>query len=150
VPISLAALLPGARMVVVTTPQEAARTVAERAGRMAQRSHLELAGVIENMACLVCPCCGEELDVFGRGGGEQLARDLGVALLARVPLDPDLRAAGDAGVPAVLRDPQSPAAVAFREAAAALGHPRTPVPLPLPLVPATVAGGLGIEGSVHR
>jgi len=106
--------------VVVTTPQESARIVAERAGRMAQHARLSIGGVIENMAGFVCPCCGERTEVFGDGGGEELAQALGAPMLARVPMTIDLRAAGDAGVPLVVSDPESPAAVALRQAASAL------------------------------
>ena len=68
VSISLASFLPGASMLVVTTPQEAARTVAERAGRMAERTNLRLIGVVENMSWFVCPHCGEREAIFGEGG----------------------------------------------------------------------------------
>jgi ATP-binding protein involved in chromosome partitioning len=104
-------------MVVVTTPQEAARKVAERAGKMAERTNLRPIGVIENMSYYVCPHCGEREALFGEGGGELAAGTLGVPLLAQVPLVPSVREGGDAGTPIVLRDPASPAAVAFREAA---------------------------------
>ena len=117
VPISLAAMLPGASVVVVTTPQEAARTVAERAGRMAAKARLRVAGVIENMATFACPCCGEETDIFGGGGGDVAARALGAPLLARLPLVPALREGGDTGIPIVVSDPDAPASRALREAA---------------------------------
>src|SRR5438874_5054854 len=74
VSISVAGFLPGAQMLVVTTPQEAARKVAERAGKMAEQTHLRVCGVIENMSYFVCPHCGERTNVFGEGGG-QLAAD---------------------------------------------------------------------------
>jgi ATP-binding protein involved in chromosome partitioning len=117
VPLSLAEMLPAASVVIVTTPQEAARTVAQRAGVLAERAQLRVAGVIENMASFVCPCCGEETEIFGAGGGERLAGTLGVPLLARVPIDPAVREGGDQGVPVVLSDPDSPAGVALRTAA---------------------------------
>jgi ATP-binding protein involved in chromosome partitioning len=120
VSISLASFLPGASMVVVTTPQEAARTVAERAGKMAERTNLRAVGVIENMSFYVCPHCGEREHLFGEGGGAIAAETLGVRLLAQVPLEPALREGGDMGSPIVVRDPGSPAAVALREAAIAV------------------------------
>jgi ATP-binding protein involved in chromosome partitioning len=120
VSISLASFLPGASMVVVTTPQEAARTVAERAGKMAERTNLRAVGVIENMSFYVCPHCGEREHLFGEGGGAIAAETLGVPLLAQVPLEPALREGGDTGSPIVVRDPGSPAAVALREAATAV------------------------------
>jgi ATP-binding protein involved in chromosome partitioning len=84
VSISLASFLPGASMLVVTTPQEAARKVAERAGKMAERTNLRPIGVIENMSWFVCPHCGEREAIFGEGGGRLAAETLGVPLLAQV------------------------------------------------------------------
>ncbi len=117
IPLSLAGMLPDACAVIVTTPQEAARTVAQRAGTMAERAQLRVAGVIENMASFACPCCGAQTEIFGAGGGEQLASALGVPLLARVPIAVPLRIGGDQGVPVVLSDPESAVAVALRSAA---------------------------------
>ncbi len=120
VSISLASFIPGASMVVVTTPQEAARKVAERAGKMAERTNLRPIGVIENMSYYVCPHCGERESLFGEGGGRLAAETLDVPLLAQVPLVPALREGADAGAPIVLRDPSSPASEALREAADAI------------------------------
>jgi ATP-binding protein involved in chromosome partitioning len=120
VSISLASFIPGASMVVVTTPQEAARKVAERAGKMAERTNLRPIGVIENMSYYVCPHCGERESLFGEGGGELAAETLGVPLMAQVPLVPQVREGGDVGAPIVLREPASPASVAFRRAADAV------------------------------
>ena len=120
VSISLASFLPGASMVVVTTPQEAARTVAERAGKMAERTNLRPLGVIENMSWFVCPHCGERETIFGEGGGLEAAQTLNVPLLAQVPLMPAMREGGDTGSPIVLSQPDSPAAEALRDAASAL------------------------------
>jgi ATP-binding protein involved in chromosome partitioning len=104
-------------MLVVTTPQEAARKVAERAGKMAERTNLRPLGVIENMSYFVCPHCGEREEIFGRGGGAEAAETLGVPLMAQIPLVPALRAGGDSGTPIVLSDPGAPASEALREAA---------------------------------
>jgi len=120
VSISLASFLPGASMLVVTTPQEAAHTVAQRAGKMAERTNLRPIGVIENMSWFVCPHCGERELLFGEGGGEQVASTLGVPLLAQVPLVPAVREGGDHGLPIVVSEPGSPAAEALREAAEAV------------------------------
>ena len=120
VSISLASFLPGASMLVVTTPQEAARTVAERAGRMAERTNLRPIGVVENMSWFVCPHCGEREDIFGEGGGRQAAEHLGVPLMAQVPLMPAMREGGDTGTPIVLAEPDAPASIALREAAEAI------------------------------
>jgi ATP-binding protein involved in chromosome partitioning len=103
VSISLGQLLPRAEVLVVTTPQPAAQQVAVRAAQMAQKTSMRLVGAIENMSYLVGS--GEEL--FGSGGGEALAEAIGVPLLGRVPLDPALREAADAGEPLVWTEPES-------------------------------------------
>jgi ATP-binding protein involved in chromosome partitioning len=104
VAISLGQLLPRAETLVVTTPQPAAQEVASRAGAMAQKTGMRLIGVVENMT-------GE---VFGSGGGDRLAEELGVPLLGRVPLDPLLRECGDAGEPLLVAAPESESAQALR------------------------------------
>ncbi|MDQ2984708.1 MAG: Mrp/NBP35 family ATP-binding protein [Actinomycetota bacterium] len=114
VSISLGQLLPRAEAVVVTTPQPLAQEVAVRAALMARKTNMRLIGVIENMS-------GE---IFGSGGGERLAQELEVPLLGRVPLDPALRAAGDAGVPLVQADPDAEAATAVTEIADAIAATR--------------------------
>ncbi len=119
VAISIAQLIPGAEILVVTTPQTAAAEVAERAGAIALQTRQRVAGVIENMAGLTLPD-GSVLDVFGSGGGEQVAARLtravgaDVPLLGQIPLDPQLREAGDAGTPVVLSAPESPTGSALR------------------------------------
>jgi ATP-binding protein involved in chromosome partitioning len=120
VSISLASFLPGAQMLVVTTPQDAARKVAERAGKMAERTNLRPLGVVENMSFFVCPHCGEREEIFGRGGGQEAAGTLGVPLLAQIPLVSSLREGGDEGRPIVVREPDSPASVALVEAGRAI------------------------------
>jgi ATP-binding protein involved in chromosome partitioning len=122
VSISLASFLPGASMLVVTTPQEAASTVAERAGKMAERTNLRAIGVVENMSWFVCPHCGEPERIFGEGGGRDAADHLGVPLMAQVPLMPAMRVGGDTGAPIVVTDPDAPASVALREAADAVAR----------------------------
>jgi ATP-binding protein involved in chromosome partitioning len=116
VQMALTRMLPQAEMVVVTTPQRAAQKVAIRVADMARRSHMPIVGVIENMAGLVCEC-GRIHHMFGEGGGQELADDLGVPLIASIPLDPAVVPGGDTGKPVVTAPGQSPAAVAFREAA---------------------------------
>jgi ATP-binding protein involved in chromosome partitioning len=119
VSLSLASFLPGGSMLVVTTPQEAAHKVAERAGRMAQHPNvkLRLLGVIENMSAFVCPHCGEITEVFGTGGGEKTAQTLGVPFLGKVPMQLSLREGSDTGRPVVVDDPDSPAGEALRDLA---------------------------------
>ncbi|MCC6224299.1 MAG: Mrp/NBP35 family ATP-binding protein [Thermoleophilia bacterium] len=118
VSISLGQLLPRAEVIVVTTPQRAAQEVAVRAAEMALKTGMRLVGVVENMSYLV----GTGEAIFGSGGGEQLAAAIGAPLLGRVPLDPALREAADAGEPVVLARPDAEAAravVAVAEALAA-------------------------------
>jgi ATP-binding protein involved in chromosome partitioning len=124
--ISVAQLLPGAELLVVTTPQLAAAEVAERAGAIAMQTHQRIAGVIENMSFLPCPHCGEPVEVFGSGGGPAVAAALTritgtqVPLLGQVPIDLRLREGGDAGVPLVLSDPGSAAGQQLSSIAAGL------------------------------
>lgn len=114
VSITVAQQLPRAELMVVTTPQQAAVEVAARAARMAEKVNLKVVGVIENMSFLDGPV---PVAVFGEGGGQALAARLRVPLLARIPLDPRICEAGDAGEPVVVRHPDSAGARAFREAA---------------------------------
>ncbi|RSN08616.1 sodium:proton antiporter [Nonomuraea sp. WAC 01424] len=124
--ISVAQRLPSAEILVVTTPQQAAAEVAERAGSIAAQTHQQIAGVIENMSWLPCPHCDERVAVFGEGGGQTVAdaltRTLGarVPRLRQVPIDLRLREGGDEGKPLVLTDPDSPAATELRKIAAGL------------------------------
>ncbi len=142
VSLSMASFLPGASMLVVTTPQEAARKVAERAGKMAAQVKQRVVGVVENMSWFVCPHCGERELIFGEGGGQEAADTLGVPLLGQVPLYPPLRAGGDAGMPLVISDPDSPAGQALREAARKLAKTvKTVVGKPLNLMVAPGSGG---------
>jgi ATP-binding protein involved in chromosome partitioning len=112
VAISLAQLLPNAEILVVTTPQAAAAEVAERAGSIAIQTRQRIAGVVENMSGLMLPD-GTTMQVFGEGGGRQVAERLSravgadVPLLGQIPLDPALVAAGDEGIPLVLSAPDS-------------------------------------------
>jgi ATP-binding protein involved in chromosome partitioning len=125
VSISLGQLLPRAEVVVVTTPQPLAQEVAARAAVMAQKTSMRLLGIVENMSG----------DVFGSGGGDELAAELGIPMLGRVPLDPRLRACGDAGEPAVLADPDSEAARAIVTIAEGIAATRSgAIARPLPLV----------------
>jgi ATP-binding protein involved in chromosome partitioning len=115
--ISLAQMLPNADMVVVTTPQQAAQKVALRAGKATEQTGMKVAGVIENMAGFTDPDSGTTHDIFGSGGGEELAEALGTDLLGRIPIDPRLREGGDAGVPLVISHPDVPAAQAIQSVA---------------------------------
>ena len=146
VSISLASFLPGAQMLVVTTPQEAARKVAERAGKMAERTNMRPAGVVENMSWFVCPHCGDRTPIFGEGGGREAADTLGVSLIGQIPLYPPLREGGDIGTPIVLSDPRAPASEALIEAARELAQATRSIvgkPLQLTVAPGARAGDGG-------
>lgn len=120
VTLSVLELLPEAALLAVTTPQPAARAVASRVGVMAKDAHMPLAGVIENMSQLQCAHCGQSTALFGSGGGAQLAAELDVPLLGRIPLDIALREAGDRGIPVVIDAPHSASASALTDVAALL------------------------------
>ena len=146
--ISLGQHLPGAEVVVVTTPQEAAAEVAERSGTMASMMHQRVVGVVENMSYLACPHCVEQgvdhqLEIFGSGGGERVAATLSqrfgydVPVLGRVPLDPSLREGGDVGKPIVESDPTAPGAAVLTGIAESLaGRGRGLAGMQLGLTPA--------------
>jgi ATP-binding protein involved in chromosome partitioning len=116
VSMTLAQLLPQARILIVTTPQPAAQSVARRAAEMAGKVDLEVLGVVENMSGFTAPD-GQRFTIFGEGGGQLLADELEVPLLGKVPLAEDLRSHADAGDPLVLAQPDSPAAQAIRATA---------------------------------
>ena len=116
VQMALGRILPRAEVLVVTTPALAAQKVAVRVADMARRSYLKVLGVIENMSTFTCDH-GESYALFGSGGGQTLAEDLGVPLLAQVPLEPEVSAANDAGRPLSVAAPTSAAGSAFAAAA---------------------------------
>jgi ATP-binding protein involved in chromosome partitioning len=115
--ISLAQMLPNADMVVVTTPQQAAQKVALRAGKATEQTGMSVAGVIENMAGFTDPDSGTTHEIFGSGGGQELAEALDTELLGRIPIDPRIVEASDAGTPLVVSNPDVPAAQAITEVA---------------------------------
>ncbi|OHV04206.1 Mrp/NBP35 family ATP-binding protein [Mycobacterium talmoniae] len=127
--ISVAQLIPGAEILVVTTPQLAAAEVAERAGAIALQTRQRIAGVVENMSGLLMPD-GSTLQVFGEGGGAQVAERLSravgaeVPLLGQIPLDPEIVKAGDRGVPIVLADPDAAVSKELRSIADTLASRR--------------------------
>ena len=125
--ISVAQLVPSSELLVVTTPQIAAREVAERAGSIALQTHQQIVGVVENMSWLDLPD-GSRLELFGSGGGQAVADSLAIAtgtrvpLLGQVPIDQRVREGGDDGRPVVLHQPDSPAAEALRLVADSLAR----------------------------
>jgi ATP-binding protein involved in chromosome partitioning len=137
VSMTLAQLLPQAKFLIVTTPQPVAQKVAARSAEMANKLKLEICGVIENMSGFVTPD-GERYQIFGEGGGELLAIDLDVPLLAKVPLTMALREYADSGTPIVFADPDDPAAQALRHGARGL-IALSPIELPVMQAPAPAA-----------
>jgi ATP-binding protein involved in chromosome partitioning len=136
VSMTLAQLLPDAKFLLVTTPQATAQKVARRAAEMAHKVSLDIAGVVENMSGFTTPS-GERFQIFGEGGGQELADELDVPLLGKVPLTMPLREQADAGAPLVGTDPDDPAAQAIRQTARGL-IALMPVELPiLSVMPAT-------------
>lgn len=141
VAISVAQRLPSARLLVVTTPQQAAAEVAERAGTLARQTNQRVVGIVENMSWLACPHCGGRSEVFGSGGGARVAAALtarlgyDVDLLAQIPLETAMREAGDAGRPATeVAGPEATAAFEHLADSLVRGH-RTLLGRPLGLTP---------------
>lgn len=121
--LGLGQTVPLSGVVTVTTPQELSLSDTRRGIRAFEQLQVPVLGLIENMAGFVCDACGDEVALFGEGGGEQAALQLGIPFLGRVPLVPAVMAAGDAGAPIGASDPDSPAALAFaRVASAVLGR----------------------------
>lgn len=148
VSLSLSQFVPGSEMILVTTPQQAAEKVAERAGAMAAKVGMKVGGVIENMAYAVCDSCGERTYPFGKGGGAELAGRFDVPLIGEIPLDPAMGRMADAGKPSVIEQPESPSAIAFEGAVDKLLTLYPPKPkseprkhLPLIMQPATAGAG---------
>jgi len=111
--LTLAQAVPISGAVLVTTPQEVALLDVEKALAMFKRMSVPVIGLVENMTALVCPHCGESIELFGRGGGERFAREHGLEYLGGIPLDVTVRQGGDVGVPAVAQREPGPAAVAL-------------------------------------
>jgi ATP-binding protein involved in chromosome partitioning len=137
--LSLSQFVPGCSIILITTPQQAAEKVAERAGHMAGKVGMKVAGVIENMAYAICEHCGERTHPFGSGGGQELAETFGAPLLGQIPLDPPMGALADHGKPSVIVSPESPSAQAFEEVTEALvklipPKPRSRIRKSLPLI----------------
>ena len=113
VALSLSQTVPVAGAIVVTTPQQVSLADSRRAVAMYKKLNIPPLGIVENMSYFVCPECRHEADIFGRGGGEQMAADLKVPFLGRVPIYQPIREGGDAGVPLMISEPDSPASRAF-------------------------------------
>jgi len=112
-PLSIAQLIPTTGAIIVTTPQDVSVLDSRKAINFARRLNLRIVGIIENMSGLICPHCGGKIDLFKDGGGEKAARELGVAFLGKVPIDPNIVESGDNGKPFISSQPESDAAKAF-------------------------------------
>jgi Mrp family chromosome partitioning ATPase len=107
--LSIIQLAPNVRgAVIVTTPQDVATIDAMKAARFVEKLGIPVIGIVENMSGLICPHCREEIDLFGTGGGQKIAKDLGVKFLGSIPIDPELRKSGDEGRPFIIRHKDSP------------------------------------------
>jgi ATP-binding protein involved in chromosome partitioning len=146
VSMTLAQLLPQARFLIVTTPQATAQKVARRSAHMADKVNLEIAGVVENMSGFTTPA-GERFAIFGEGGGDELADELDVPLLGRVPLTMPLREQADGGVPLVVENPHDPAAQAIHQVARGLIAMTPASPTSLPVLPLVQVGGAPANGA---
>jgi ATP-binding protein involved in chromosome partitioning len=128
--LTLAQNVPLSGAIIVTTPQDVSLKIARRGLRMFEKVQVPILGIVENMSTFTCPHCGKDTDVFRRGGGERMSKELGVPFLGSIPLDADVVTCGDAGLPIVLEKPKSVAAQAYFAIATALdrqlqGRPAT-------------------------
>ena len=130
--LSLSQVIPLSGVVMVTTPQDVALLDVRKAIAMFQRVNVPILGVVENMSHFECPHCHHRTAIFGETGGERLASEYGVPLLAKIPLEPETRVAGDQGTPIAIQRPDSPQAAAFRGLAAAVARRLTEASRPLP------------------
>ena len=117
VSLSLSQTVPVAGAIVVTTPQQVSLADSRRAVAMYKKLNIPPLGIIENMSYFVCPTCEHESDIFGRGGGEKMAAELGIPFIGRIPIYQPIREGSDTGIPLMISEPDSPAARAFMSAA---------------------------------
>ena len=118
--LTLAQNVPLSGAIIVTTPQDVSLKIARRGLRMFEKVQVPILGIVENMSTFTCPHCGKDTDVFRRGGGERMSKELGVPFLGSIPLDAEVVTCGDAGLPIVLEKPTSVAAQAYLAIATAL------------------------------
>ena len=114
-PLSVAQLIPATSALIVTTPQDVALLDSRKAVSFAQKLNLNILGIIENMSGFLCPHCGKRIDLFKKGGGEKIARELKIPFLGRIPIDPQIVESGDNGQPLMLNRNDSEAARAFED-----------------------------------
>ena len=138
VALSLGQTVPVAGAVVVTTPQKVSLADSRRAVAMYRKLNIPTLGIIENMSYFVCPGCQKESDIFGTGGGEAMAAELGVPFLGRIPLYQPIREGGDSGVPLMIAEPDAPAARAITMAAEQLAAQISIASYTRPTIPLTL------------
>jgi len=138
VALSLSQTVPVAGSIVVTTPQQVSLSDTRRAVAMYRKLNIPPLGVVENMSYFLCPNCSHESDIFGRGGGEQMATDLSIPFVGRIPIYQPIREGGDRGVPIVISEPDSPAAKAFMAAAEQTAAQVSIASYKTPTIPLTV------------
>lgn len=117
IPLTLAQTLPLAGVIIVTTPQPTAYSIATKALQMFKKLNTNIIGIIENMSYFVCPDCGKRHEIFGYGGGKEVAEKMGVPFLGEIPLDPVIRARSDEGYPITIENTKSEASKAYYEIA---------------------------------
>jgi len=120
-PLTVAQMIPDARAIVVTTPQEVSLADVRKSISFCRTVKLDIYGIVENMSGLACPHCGESIELFGSGGGEKMARSMGLNFLGRIPIDPNMVKCGDAGVPFQEKHENSPVSTAFADIAKKIG-----------------------------
>jgi len=118
--LTLAQSMPLSGVVIVTTPQDVSLKIARRGLRMFEKVQVPILGIVENMRTFTCPHCGQTTDIFRRGGGERMCRELGVSFLGALPLDADVVTCGDEGRPIVVDQPKSVSSLVYAAIAAAL------------------------------
>jgi len=125
-PLTVAQQIQDAKAVIVTTPQEVALADVRKSINFCRTVNLEMFGLVENMSGLNCPHCGESIDLFGAGGGERTAKEMGIAFLGRIPMDPHMVACGDSGVSFQTSYPDSAVTKAFNAIAEQMAQSFSP------------------------
>jgi ATP-binding protein involved in chromosome partitioning len=120
-PLTVAQIIPDARAIIVTTPQEVALADVRKSINFCKTVNMEIFGLVENMSGFACPHCGEAVDIFGNGGGERTAQSMGIDFLGRIPLDPRMVVCGDQGQSFQDTHPDSPVTVAYDAIAVKMG-----------------------------
>ena len=146
-PLSVAQTIPNVKAIVVTTPQKVALADVRKSINFCKTVKMDIIGVVENMSGFVCPHCNETVDIFKSGGGEELARELDLPFLGKIPMDPQVVMAGDDGKPYLSSDSDSPATKAFAEVVSAVETRVPPVAQPTVLKMADTDSGCACGGT---